>query len=261
MTTDAASYTDARPLQVRVADDVRAKIEAGEYAPGAQLPTLHDMAAKYLCSMAVVRKALDLLRQQGLVVSRQGKGSFVRQRPNVVRHGTERYARSRWQGGAATTIVAAESEAQEIKATRIIRDLAEVSPPDSVVGRLHIEPNERVWVRKRTIFLDGRPSQLADSYYPRNVAHGTALQDEETGPGGDFARLDDSGHTPSNIREEWVARMPTSPESRALQLPEGTPVIDFIRTIFDQDHRPVEVMLSVIAGDTVSFCYEFPVPD
>lgn len=261
MPAEATAYTDARPLQVRVADDVRAKIEAGEYAPGEQLPTLHDMASKYLCSMAVVRKALDLLRQQGLVVSRQGKGSFVRERPNVVRHNMNRYARSNWQGKSKTTILAAESKAQDIKATRVIRDLAEVRPPEAVVDRLKTEPNERVWARRRTVFLDGRPSQLADSYYPLEVADGTALQEEETGPGGDFARLDDAGHTPSRIREEWTTRMPTGPESSALQLPEGTPVVDFIRTMFDQNYRPIEVMLSVIAGDTVSFCYEFPVPD
>jgi len=55
--------------------------------------------------------------------------------------------------------------------------------------------------------------------------------------------------------------MPTATEAAQLQLPPGTPVLDFIRTIFDQGGRPVEVMLSVIAADTASFVYDFPIPD
>lgn len=260
MTIDHA-YSDARPLQVRLSDDIRIKIETGEYTPGQKLPTLREIADEYACSIASVRKAVDLLRQQGLVVSRQGKGSFVRERPSSVRHSMERSARSNWRGPSKTTILSAESVRQDIRATRIIRDLAEVRPPKAVLDRLGTSPNERVWTRKRTVFLNGRPSQLADSYYPLDIANGTTLQEEETGPGGDFARLDEAGHTPSRIREEWTARMPTTPESSLLQLPDGTPVIDFTRTIFDQHDQPIEVMLSVIAGDTVSFCYEFPVPD
>ena len=43
--------TDARPLQVRVADDIRAKIETGEYAPGQQLPT-YDALAESTCAVS-----------------------------------------------------------------------------------------------------------------------------------------------------------------------------------------------------------------
>ena len=40
--------TDARPLQVRIADEIRARIETGEYTPGQQLPTLDELAAHSL---------------------------------------------------------------------------------------------------------------------------------------------------------------------------------------------------------------------
>ncbi|NUS73444.1 MAG: GntR family transcriptional regulator [Corynebacteriales bacterium] len=261
MNSDQLGYTDARPLQVRVSDEIRASIENGELEPGQQLPTLEELARDYLCSLAVVRKALDLLRQQGLVITRQGKGSYVRKRPSLARHSMERYAKSRWQGKEASTILDAEAKSQGKKATRIIRELGKVAAPTKVAEGLNLEKGATVWTRKRTTFLDGRPNQLADSYYPLEIAEGTALTAEETGPGGDFARLDDAGHTPTRIREEWHVRMPTGPEAGALRLPPGTPVIDFARTILDQDDRPVEVMLSVIAGDTASFVYEFRVPD
>jgi GntR family transcriptional regulator len=253
------SHTDARPLQVRVADDIRLKIENGEYAPGAQLPTLEELATTYLCSLAVVRKALDMLRQQGLVVTVQGKGSFVRERPQARRHGIDRYSRSRWKSGKA--ILEAEAEAQGHTSTQLVRELAEVSAPAVVAERLGIATGTPVWVRRRTTFINNRPNQLADSYYPLDVVRGTAILEEDTGPGGGFARLEDAGYRLDRIREEWSVRMPAGPESVALQLPAGTPVVDLIRTTFDTAGRAVEVMLATIAGDMVTFSYEFPIPD
>src|SRR3954449_13518079 len=117
-------FTDARPLQVRVADDIRARIETGEYAPGQQLPTLDQLAEQHRCSLAAVRKAIDLLKQQGLVITVQGRGTFVRDRPHARRHGIERYSRSRWAGG--TSVLAAEAREQGHTAEQTIRELDEV---------------------------------------------------------------------------------------------------------------------------------------
>jgi GntR family transcriptional regulator len=251
--------TDARPLQVRVADDIRMQIESGELRPGQQLPTLDELAAAYKCSPAVTRKALDLLRQQGLVITIQGKGSFVRKRPSARRHGIDRYAKSRWRAGVP--ILTAEAEAQGHTAGQLMRELAEVPAPAVVADRFGVPSGTPVWVRRRTTLIDGRPNQLADSYYELGIVSGTLIQQENTGPGGGFARLEEAGHELDRIREEWQVRMPTGPESVILELPAGTPVVDLIRTTYDTTGRPVEVMLGVIAGDMVSFAYEFKIPD
>jgi GntR family transcriptional regulator len=255
----SAGYTDARPLQVRVADDIRMRIESGEYAPGQQLPTLDELAEANGCSLAVIRKALDLLRQQGLVVTQHGKGSFVRERPTARRHGIDRYSKSSWRAGKP--ILTAEAEAQGHTAGQVVRELAEVPAPPAVAERLGISAGTPVWVRRRTTLINGRPNQLADSYYELSVVDGTLIREENTGPGGGFARLEDAGYVLDRIREEWAVRMPTGPESVALRLPAGTPVVDLVRTTFDTTGRAVEVMLSTIAGDMVSFSYEFTIPD
>lgn len=54
-------------------------IKSGAYAPDERLPTEHDLAAEFEVSRPVVRDALKKLRDQGLIYSRQGAGSFVRQ--------------------------------------------------------------------------------------------------------------------------------------------------------------------------------------
>jgi GntR family transcriptional regulator len=106
------------------------------------------------------------------------------------------------------------------------------------------------------------PYICRDSYYEHDVADAApALRQEDTGPGGGFARLEDAGFRLDHIREELATRMPVGPEQVLLELPEGTPVIELIRTTYDTTRRPVEVMRSVIAGDMASFCYDFPIPD
>lgn len=53
-------------------------IKSGAYRPDERLPTEHDLAAEFEVSRPVVREALRRLREQGLIYSRQGAGSFVR---------------------------------------------------------------------------------------------------------------------------------------------------------------------------------------
>jgi len=257
--TTASGPTDARPLAVRVADDLRMRIETGDLAAGQQLPTLDVIAERYRSSLAVARKAMELLRSQGLVVTRQGKGTFVRGRARTRRHGIDRYSRSRWRSG--TPILTGEAEKQGYQADQVIRELAEVPAPGVVAERLGIKPGEPVWVRRRTTRIDDRPNQLADSYYPLDVIEGTLIREENTGPGGGFARLEEAGHTLERICEELSVRMPHPNEVMLLELPPGTPVVDLTRTTRDSTGRAVEVMLTVIAGDMATFYYDFPIPD
>lgn len=252
--------TDARNLQTRIADHLRAQIETGQLKPGEQLPTIDELVASYKCSAGPVRSAIELLKQQGLVVTRQGRGTFVRERPKARLDGINRYSRKVW--GSGTLILTGEAAQQGLVADQLLREIGDVPAPAAVAERLGIEPGTPVLVRRRTTVIEDRPNQLADSYYPLDVAADAAmLREEKTGPGGGFARLEEAGYLLAEIEEEISVRMPTSPESVALSLPEGTPVVELIRTTYDSTGRPVEVMLAVIAGDMVSFNYRFPIPE
>ena len=67
----------ARPQYVRVADRLRARIEAGDYAVGALMPTEGDLRGEFSISRHTVREALRLLSDEGLIRRRQGSGSRV----------------------------------------------------------------------------------------------------------------------------------------------------------------------------------------
>jgi DNA-binding GntR family transcriptional regulator len=66
----------------RIAGDLRARIEAGEFPVGSQLPSIAELKAHYGVAKATADAALDVLRGLGLVETRHGAGTFViRDRP------------------------------------------------------------------------------------------------------------------------------------------------------------------------------------
>lgn len=244
----------------QIADDLRAAIESGEYGPRALLPSLTEFTQRYGVARNTATQALKQLEQEGLIQSVSGRGWIVRPRPRPRRHGFERYSRSRWSGDGQPILIA-ETARQGLTARQEIRELAEVPAPEAVAERLGVPVGTVVWVRRRTTFIEDRTHQLADSYYPLDLVEGTRVRKENTGPGGSFARLEETGIRLSEIREELAARMPTATESSALGLPPGTPVVELTRTTFETAGRAVEVMCAVIAADMSTFDYRFPIPD
>ncbi|WP_432867382.1 GntR family transcriptional regulator [Microbispora rosea] len=69
--------TDRRRPYLRIADDIRRDIAAGRYAVGEQLPVARELAERYGVAMMTISNALAVLRDDGLIETRQGAGSFV----------------------------------------------------------------------------------------------------------------------------------------------------------------------------------------
>ena len=62
---------------MRVANDIAARIESGELAPGTRLRSELDLAERYGVAYQTIRHAMKVLRERGLIVSIQGRGTFV----------------------------------------------------------------------------------------------------------------------------------------------------------------------------------------
>jgi DNA-binding GntR family transcriptional regulator len=71
---------DPRPPYAQVADALRAEIRSGALATGDQLRSVAELAAEYGVAKMTVQRAIGELRDEGLVVSWQGRGTFVRDR-------------------------------------------------------------------------------------------------------------------------------------------------------------------------------------
>jgi GntR family transcriptional regulator len=72
---------DSDLLYMRVAADIIARIESGELAPGTRLRSERDLAAHYEVAYHTIRRAMEVLRERGLIVSIHGRGTFVQEQP------------------------------------------------------------------------------------------------------------------------------------------------------------------------------------
>src|SRR5437899_3230 len=86
---------DTTPVYQRIANDLRALIKSGQYAPGVALPSERKLMERYNVARMTVREALAELRTEGLIRSEPGAGVFVRERPMLLRiSGPQRFSRA-----------------------------------------------------------------------------------------------------------------------------------------------------------------------
>lgn len=83
MTSHGSAPRDATYRYRWVADELRKEINDGTRRPGERLPTQGELAGHFGVSRATVIQALDLLREKGLIVTRQGSGTFVKGEPGA----------------------------------------------------------------------------------------------------------------------------------------------------------------------------------
>ena len=71
------SQTDARPMYLQIMEQIRARIAAGDWPSGKELPSIRALAAALSVSVITIKRAYLDLENDGVIVTRHGKGSFV----------------------------------------------------------------------------------------------------------------------------------------------------------------------------------------
>ncbi|MFB6606168.1 GntR family transcriptional regulator [Streptomyces noursei] len=174
--------------------------------------------------------------------------------PLLRRRGGQRLAREWW--GAGRSVWSAEVGARELVVDQVA--VTEEAAPAAVAHVLGMASGEPACVRRRRFVLDGKPVLWATSFLPAALVAGSAVVDEDTGPGGVYARLAELGSAPVHFREEVRSRMPSEGEVDRLRLGAGTPVIVIVRTAFADGGRAVEVNEMVL--DSAAYVLEYDVP-
>jgi GntR family transcriptional regulator len=153
-----------------IATHFRRQIADGELNPGDAMPSYTEASDQFGVNRTTVVRAYDILKSEGLIVSRPGKGTTVASRPSIVISGADRLDRLNRTGrryGAG----------EDSTGHRVMRR----SVYDAEVCRaLEIEPGEEVVIRIRTFRQDGQPTSVGVSVYPpRTVAEVSELAEEE----------------------------------------------------------------------------------
>jgi len=149
-----------------IADSLRRRVEAGEFVAGGLLPSEADLVARYKASRVTVRRALEDLRAEGLVDSRQGSGWFVATDPlpqNLGRLGT----------------IEDQLLASGRTSERRILDFAFVPAPPDVAEVLGAT---MVLETRRLNLADGEPFALVTVWCPEALASKFSRDDVEARP-------------------------------------------------------------------------------
>ena len=246
-----------RPEYMQVADALRAAIEAGEWEPGALIPSEPELAARYGTTRATVNRALSILRAEGLVRPKQGRGTTVRELPVLHRNAAGRQRRDVREGGRARGAFDAEIRALG-REPRTVSDVTEVPGPAGVAELLGIDEGTPVLARRREMYADNVPVQMATSYIPLDIAAGTPIAEQDTGPGGIFSRFAELGHELVAFAETVRIRRPLGDEARFLDMDPDQRVIAIRRTAADAAGRVVEVNEIALPAHQWELVYEWP---
>lgn len=143
------------PLYYQLQEDIRSRIESGEYAPGTLLPTEAALRAIYGVSRATVREALRGLADRGFLEKRQGIGTFVSAKkiseklPGVTSFSTE----MRLRGYGYT-----------VRSDVLNKDYIE--PPRRISALLELEEGSQILRVRRLRYVDDKPFLISISYLP-----------------------------------------------------------------------------------------------
>jgi GntR family transcriptional regulator len=241
-----------------IVEELRASILDGRLDGGERLPSENELAERHATSRPTVRRAIALLKAEGLVSTEQGRGAFVRARPHVrlVLSGANfrRHRRAGLSGFNAQV-----EEQGQVPEQRLL-EVTRVVAPDDISTRLGLEPGSPVLVRRRQFLVNEEPVALCDSYYPGDWADGTALAKRERIAGGAYRLIEDpSGPIARKLKrsvDELISRMPTPREVGVLGLASGVPVVRILRTVYDSQGFAVEVQETIAAADKHELRYE-----
>lgn len=79
------SQADSRPMYIQIMDDISRRVALGDWVPGFRLPSIRELAAELKVSVITVKRAYLELERSGVIVTRQGLGSFVSEQVNLDR--------------------------------------------------------------------------------------------------------------------------------------------------------------------------------
>ncbi|WP_436526196.1 GntR family transcriptional regulator [Actinoplanes sp. HUAS TT8] len=247
---------DTRPLYQQLASLLRDQIRTGELQPGARMPTEGELSQRLSTSRNTVRLAIDVLKKEGLVVSHQGRGSFVRTEPPLRYYASLTGSRSRRLEAQRRKDTFTQQVEAQGKQARQVSTVEVIAATAEIARHLSVGEGVSVAVRRRIMFADDQPLQLGDSYYPLHIVENSKIMDDADVVEGTDQVLEDLGHTPSWYEDEITWRMPTAEEATKLHLSTGIPVGRLVRTTLDQDNNPIEVYEVILPGDRHVLLYE-----
>ena len=220
-----------------IADDLRSRIAAGAVGAGRLLPSESELSADYGASRVTVRRALEALRSEGLVESRQGLGWLVAADPlrqTLGRLGT----------------IEAQLAAEGRRSERLVLEFG--FGPAPARARRRLDAGDVLTVRRLNL-ADGEPFALVTVWCPESLGAELSRADVERSPFYELIGVPLGGAT-----QTIAAGAATADEAAPLGVPEGSPVLRCERVTRDVRGAVVLVSEHVFPAHLTEFVVDIP---
>lgn len=221
----------------QIADDLRRRIASGELGAGQVLPSESSLGTEHGASRVTIRKALEVLRNEGLVESRQGFGWLVAAE-TIAQPLTELVTIEQQLGSSGRT------------SERRIVDFRFVDAPPAVAAVL----GARVLEVRRVNLADAEPFARVTVWCREDLAATISKADVERASFYElFDDRPDAGATVGAARQTIGAELASAGDADALGIPPGSPVLVVRRTTHSLRGEPILVSEHVFPGHLTEF--------
>ncbi len=218
-----------------IADELRGRV--AEMAPGSLLPSESEMSTEFEASRVTIRRALELMRDDGVIDARQGFGWFVATDPvpqRLERLGT----------------IEAQLGASGLDAVRRVIEFSFETPPPHVRRVLGTGKVLRV---KRLNLADGEPFAVVTVWCPARLGQRLSMDDVESHPFHELLDVELRGAT-----QTIGAAIAEPDDAELLRVPTGAPLLKCGRVTTDAAGRPVLMSEHVFPAHRTEFVVELP---
>ena len=229
---DTVTRSDATPSFSPLYRQIKAllvqSLQAGEWQPGQAIPSEMDLASRFKVSQGTVRKAIDEMAIDNVLVRRQGKGTFV---ATHAEQSTQfRFLRLTSSDGSSPDLQRRLLECRRMRA------------PAEVSRLLALKVGEAAVQVRRLLLAAGQPVVLDDLWLPGTLFKGLTEERLQAWRGPMY-RLFEAEFAVHMIRAEEKLRAvsASAEEAETLGLPDGTPLLSVERLSFTYGDRPVEL--------------------
>jgi len=241
-TADApASATPAfSPLYQQIKALILQSLQAGEWKPGESIPSEMDLAVRFRVSQGTVRKAIDELAAENLVVRRQGKGTFVA--THSEQHLRYRFLKLMPDSG---------DRDGEGPAHRTVLECRRVRAPAEVARALALRPGDAVLQVRRVLSFAGVPTILEDLWLPGNAFKGLSAERMASFVGPTYAMYEvEFGVRMVRAEEKIRAVAADSSQAALLKVEPSSPLLSVERIAYTYSDTPMELRRGLYRTDT-----------
>lgn len=229
------------PVYHQLSSILRQQIKDGAFPLDKSMPSEMQLSQSYDVSRVTVRRALETLEGEGLIVRRHGVGTFVAPRNTADKSQINRVS------GLVENLITLGLETT----ARLLSYNFDAPTPPIVLQALRLEPSDTTLRIDRLRFYKDKPLSVSSVFLPHSIAH---LAPEHALDDRPVIRLLEEGGVRADRAEQTISAIPADDDAaRQLNVGIAMPLLRMRRTVFDVEGNPLEHQVGLYNPDQYEY--------